>query len=190
MTRAAAGPDPASSAAPHRGRWLLVTGTFLLGAIVVVIDQSTKAWAEAALSVDERIPLVGGLLGLQLAYNPGAAFSVGKDSTWAFTLIAVAAVVVATVFAVRVQRLAWAIVIGALGGAAASHAGDRLFRSPGFAQGHVVDFIAYGNWFIGNVADIVLVTAAVAAVLLTANPRGAAAGRNGRVEHGRESKDA
>ena len=57
--------------------------------------------------------------------------------------------------------------IGALGGAAASHAGDRLFRQPGFARGHVVDFLAYGNWFIGNIADIVIVTAAIAGALLT-----------------------
>ena len=56
--------------------------------------------------------------------------------------------------------------IGALGGAAASHAGDRLFRQPGFARGHVVDFLAYGNWFIGNLADIVIVTATIAGALL------------------------
>ncbi|AZS46135.1 Lipoprotein signal peptidase [Microbacterium oxydans] len=69
-------------------------------------------------------------------------------------------------FAFRVQRLGWAIVIGALGGAAASHAGDRLFRDPGFARGHVVDFLAYGNWFIGNIADIVIFAAAVTGALL------------------------
>ena len=73
----------------------------------------------------------------------------------------VAATVTAIVFAFRVQRPAWAIVIGALGGAAASHAGDRLFRDPGFARGHVVDFLAYGNWFIGNLADIVIFAAAI-----------------------------
>ncbi|CAD5138003.1 protein of unknown function [Microbacterium sp. Nx66] len=34
---------------------------------------------------------------------------------------------------------------------------------PGFARGHVVDFLAYGNWFIGNIADIVIFAAAIAA---------------------------
>lgn len=29
-----------------------------------------------------------------------------------------------------------------------------------------MDFLAYGNWFIGNVADIVIVTAAIAGALL------------------------
>lgn len=158
--------EPTSEAQPQRGRWRLTAWALLIAVVVVLIDQGTKAWAEATLSEHERIPLIGDLLGLQLAYNPGAAFSFGEDSTWVFALIAVAATVTAIVFAFRVRRPGWAIVIGALGGAAASHAGDRLFRQPGFAHGHVVDFLAYGNWFIGNVADIVIVTAAIAGALL------------------------
>ena len=158
--------EPASGAQPQRARWPLTAWALLIAVAVVLIDQGTKAWAEATLSEHERIPLIGDLLGLQLAYNPGAAFSFGEGSTWVFTLIAVAATVTAIVFAFRVRRPGWAVVIGALGGAAASHAGDRLFRQPGFAQGHVVDFLAYGNWFIGKVADIVIVTAAIAGALL------------------------
>ena len=158
--------EPASGAQPQRARWPLTAWALLIAVAVVLIDQGTKAWAEATLSEHERIPLIGDLLGLQLAYNPGAAFSFGEGSTWVFTLIAVAATVTAIVFAFRVRRPGWAVVIGALGGAAASHAGDRLFRQPGFARGHVVDFLAYGNWFIGNVADIVIVTAAIAGALL------------------------
>jgi len=158
--------EPASRERPQRGRWRLTAGALLLSGLVLLVDQGTKAWAEATLTEHERIPLIGDLLGLQLAYNPGAAFSFGEGSTWVFALIAVAATVTAIVFAFRVRRPGWAIVIGALGGAAASHAGDRLFRAPGFAQGHVVDFIAYGNWFIGNVADIVIVSAAIAGALL------------------------
>lgn len=159
--------DPPVGETTDRKHRRLVAAAILIGGFVLLIDQLTKAWAEATLSVKERIPLIGDLLGLHLAYNPGAAFSFGEGYTWVFTLAAVAATIAAAVFALRVQRPAWAIVIGALGGAAASHSADRLFRSPGFARGHVVDFIAYGNWFIGNVADIVIVTAAIAAALLT-----------------------
>ena len=163
---AAADAELTSGERQQRVRWRLTAGALALGGLVLLIDQGTKAWAEATLSEHERIPLIGDLLGLQLAYNPGAAFSFGEGSTWVFALIAVAATATAIVFAFRVRRPGWAIVIGALGGAAASHAGDRLFRQPGFAQGHVVDFLAYGNWFIGNVADIVIVTAAIAGALL------------------------
>lgn len=152
---------------PSARRWQLTVGALLISLVVVLIDQGTKVWAEATLTERERIPLVGDLLGLQLAYNPGAAFSFGEGFTWVFALIAVAAAVTAIAFAFRVRRPGWAIVIGALGGAAASHAGDRLFRDPGFARGHVVDFIAYGNWFIGNIADIVIFAAAIAGALLS-----------------------
>lgn len=163
---AAADAELTSGERQQRGRWRLTAGALALGGLVLLIDQGTKAWAEATLTVSERLPLIGDLLGLQLAYNPGAAFSFGEGSTWVFALVAVAATVTAIVFAFHVRHPGWAIVIGALGGAAASHAGDRLFRAPGFAQGHVVDFLAYGNWFIGNVADVVIVTAAIAGALL------------------------
>ncbi|AMT94948.1 MULTISPECIES: signal peptidase II [Brevibacterium] len=157
--------EPASVEPPQRGRWRLTAASLLLALVVVLIDQGTKAWAQATLIEGERIPLVGDLLGLQLAYNPGAAFSFGEGFTWVFALVAVAVAIAALVFAFRVRRPGWAVGIGALGGAAASHAGDRLFRQPGFAQGHVVDFLAYGNWFIGNIADIVIVIVAVAGTL-------------------------
>lgn len=51
----------------------------------------------------------------------------------------------------------------ALGGAIGNLT-DRLFRQPSFGQGHVVDFINYGNQFVGNIADIAIVGAAVALV--------------------------
>jgi signal peptidase II len=167
MTSSQAEPHPPAARnlwSPRR--WQLTGGAIMIAVVVVLIDQGTKVWAEASLTERERIPLIGDLLGLQLAYNPGAAFSFGEGFTWVFALLAVAATITAIVFAFRVQRLGWAIVIGALGGAAASHAGDRLFRDPGFARGHVVDFLAYGNWFIGNVADIVIFAAAIAAAVL------------------------
>ena len=42
---------------------------------------------------------------------------------------------------------------------------DRVIYAEGFANGKVVDFLNYG-WSIGNVADIFLMLAGVAAVLL------------------------
>ena len=152
------------STAHKAGR--LMMWAIVVGLLTVAIDQATKQWALSSLGDGARRPIFGDLLGLELHFNPGAAFSFGEGFTWVFALLAVAATVTAIMFAFRVQRVRWAIVIGALGGASASHAGDRLFRDPGFARGHVVDFLAYGNWFIGNVADIVIVIAAIAGALL------------------------
>jgi signal peptidase II len=38
---------------------------------------------------------------------------------------------------------------------------DRMVRAPGPGRGHVVDFIDYFGLFIGNIADIAIVGAAV-----------------------------
>jgi signal peptidase II len=57
--------------------------------------------------------------------------------------------------------------IASLLGGAISHLGDRLLREPGFALGHIVDFIDYAGFFVGNVADIFLVLGALYLVVLS-----------------------
>lgn len=44
---------------------------FVVAAVVVLVDQVTKAAVIAGLSETERIPILGDLLGLQLALTPG-----------------------------------------------------------------------------------------------------------------------
>ena len=60
----------------------------------------------------------------------------------------------------------WLAALGLLLGGALGNLTDRLFREPGFGRGHVVDFIDY-RVFIGNVADIAIVTAACLVALLS-----------------------
>ena len=156
--------DAAAPRPSHR----LYAVTIGLALLVILLDQASKFWAEATLTVGESTPIIGDLLRFQLIYNPGAAFSIGVGFTWIFTIIAAVAVVALAIFAWRVTSPAWAILLGLLLGGATTHLGDRLFREPSFAQGHVVDFIGYGNLFIGNVADIVIVGCGVFGVVLMA----------------------
>lgn len=146
----------------HRLYWI----TLGIAVLVVLADQGSKWWAETALTDGKVIPLIGDLLRFQLVYNPGAAFSIGTEFTWVFTIVAGLIVLGLGYYAWRIRSLPWAIVAGLILGGAATHLGDRLFRAPSFANGHVVDFIGYGNLFIGNVADIVIVLGAVAGVVL------------------------
>jgi signal peptidase II len=146
----------------HRAFWITVA----IAVVVVVVDQATKWWAIENLSDGEIVPVLGDVIRFVLVYNPGAAFGLGAGFTWILALVAVAAVIAIAWYAWRVRSTAWAIVLGMILGGAATHAGDRLFREPGFAQGHVVDFIAYFDWFVGNVADIMIVLGAALAVLL------------------------
>lgn len=142
--------------------------TIALAVIVILADQGSKWWAENTLTVGKPVPVLGDLLSFQLIYNPGAAFSIGTGFTWIFAIVAAIVVVAIAIFAWRVTSRPWAILFGLLLGGAATHLGDRLFREPGFGRGHVVDFIAYGQFFIGNVADIVIVGCGVFGAILVA----------------------
>ena len=124
----------ASGERPQRGRWRLTAWALLIAVVVVVVDQGTKVWAEATLSEHERIPLIGDLLGLQLAYNPGAAFSFAEGFTVVFTLIALAVVVVIVRTARRLFSTGWAVTLGLVLGGAVGNLIDRVFREPGFLR--------------------------------------------------------
>ena len=166
------GPDdpgvPATSGRPSgaSGQRRLTLAVWGIGAGVLALDQATKALAVASLVEGERTDLVGDLLGLQLLYNPGAAFSLGTGYTVVFTVIMV--VVIGVVFrsARRLGSRGWALVLGLLVGGAAGNLVDRILRDPGPGRGEVVDFIAYADWFIGNVADVAIVAAAAGIGLL------------------------
>ncbi len=131
-----------------------------VAALVLAVDQATKYWAESALAGRPPVQVVGDFLQFRLLYNPGAAFSIGTGSTWVFTVLAAIAAVV-------LQTPSRAIALALLLGGAVTHLLDRLFRAPGFARGHVVDFIDYNGFFVGNVADIALFAGAVLFVVLT-----------------------
>lgn len=146
-----------STAIPHRLR--LITG--LSAIAIIVVDQLTKWWAESTMELGRYQPVVGDLLGWRLIYNPGAAFGLAADYTWLLTIFAAAAVIGLTIFALRNRDPWWAVGIAFLLGGAISHLGDRLFRDPGFGVGHIVDFIDYAGFFVGNVADIFLVAGAI-----------------------------
>lgn len=147
-------------------RRLLVT-LFGLAALVLVVDQATKAWAVTSLVEGRRTPVLGDLLGLTLLFNPGAALSFATGMTWVFTLAAVAVTVVIVRVSNRLGSRGWTMALGLLLGGALGNLVDRLVREPGFGRGHVIDFIAYGNLFVGNVADIAIVVAAGLIILLS-----------------------
>jgi signal peptidase II len=155
------------SAAPSAGPRPGLYGRFLALAVVVLIaDQASKLWAVSVLSDGRHMAVLSPLVELRLVYNAGAAFSVGETMTWVFAVTAAVAVVGILYAGRRLRSGGWALALGMMLGGATSHLGDRLFRAPGFAQGHVVDFIDYNGLFVGNLADIALTGGAVVIMLL------------------------
>jgi signal peptidase II len=154
------------SRAAARPRRRLLAAVWVLCALVVVLDQVTKALALRYLTVGRPVPVVGELLQLRLVFNPGAAFSIGTGMTWALTLVAVLVVAVVVRVSRRLGSRVWAAALGLLLGGALGNLVDRLTRPPGFARGHVVDFLELPNWPVFNVADSSISTAAVLIVVL------------------------
>ena len=141
---------------------------FVIAAIVFVLDQLSKLWAENTLEHNVAKPLVGDILKLRLIYNSGAAFGLGGSITPIITGVQIGIALAVVVVLVRsVRSRAWAISLSLLLGGALGNIVDRLFRDPGPLTGRVVDFLELPHWPIFNVADIAVTSGAVLLVILT-----------------------
>ena len=125
-------------------------------AAVGVIDQILKQTMVTVLTPGEAVYLIGDWFRLYLLFNPGAAFSMGQNSTWIFTTIQLVFVVGALLVAPRIRDKWEALGIALIAGGALGNLIDRLFRDPGFWFGHVVDYISIGSFAVFNVADIAI----------------------------------
>ena len=130
---------------------------------VLVLDQVTKSWVRASMSLNETIPVIGDVVRLTYIHNEGAAFglSLGANSSAIFLVLATIASALVLYLLLtsprgeRVQRVALALILGgALGNII-----DRIRWSM------VVDFIQVGIaghfWPIFNVADSAVTIGAV-----------------------------
>ncbi len=158
---------------PRPSRHRLVIVLLLVAAVVLAVDQTSKILVVARLTENDPVTVIDGWLQLRLVRNPGAAFSLSTGTTWLFTIIACVVVIVIIRIARRLGSLPWALALGLLLGGALGNLTDRLLREPGFARGHVVDFIEYLrfpyiSFPVFNVADSCIVTAACLIAILGA----------------------
>jgi signal peptidase II len=140
----------------------------ILAALVLAADQFVKYLTVANLPVQEPVPVLGEFLQLYFIRNSGAAFSLGSEVTWIFTIALSVVAVVIIWKALGLRSRLWAVVLGCLLGGVLGNLTDRLFREPGFGVGHVVDMISM-PWMlpaIFNVADIFIVTGMISVALL------------------------
>lgn len=144
---------------PGIGSWLA------LSALVLVLDQITKAWIVQRFRVGERIEVVPGWFDFTLVYNPGAAFSFLATADgwqrWFFITIGVAASGFILWLLVKhgSQRL-FGFALAMILGGAIGNVVDRLFR------GEVVDFLLVhwqDRWYFPafNIADSAITVGAV-----------------------------
>lgn len=135
-----------------------------LASLVVLLDQISKHWVEAALTYNEPVVFTS-FFNFTLRYNPGAAFSFLSDAggwqRWFFTAIAI---VVSIVLVIWIARVAAHKKLEAFGltmilGGAIGNVYDRI------VLGHVVDFIVVHYqgyyWPAFNLADSAITLGAI-----------------------------
>ena len=143
---------------------------------IVALDLLTKAWAVRDLA-DGPVSIIGDTVSFRLARNTGGAFSVFQ----AFTpVLAIVAGVVAFFLIRTVRRTRDTLLVVALSLVLAGAIGnllDRIFRSPGFLRGAVVDFVHVGAWPTFNVADSAITIGAILVVVWSVRTQRARAAR-------------
>lgn len=152
--------------------------SWALAALIIVFDQITKQLAVSRLA-DGAVDIAW-TLKFRLTFNSGMAFGAGSSFG---PIIAIGAFVVVMFLAKslsRQPRLINRLAIGVLVGGASGNLLDRLFRSPGFLRGSVVDFIDFGWFPVFNVADIAINVGA-ALLVLSVLSDGRRAPKNGGV---------
>jgi len=195
LTAAATGPEDAAGGDPDapaararddegrrgdtsRARWPLLFG---VAALVLAVDQLTKAWAVAALGDGRIIDLVGSLR-LRVTVNYGSAFSLADGRGPLISLLALAVVAVLLRTGRHATQASMAVALGLVVGGAFGNLIDRAFRAgDGFLGGGVVDFVDLQWWPVFNVADAAIVVGAALLFLVQwREPQpGGAAGRGG-----------
>ena len=134
-------------------------------ATVAAVDLIAKAVSEARLA-DNTVDL--GPIELQLAHNPGVAFSMG-DTLPTGVIVAITAGI-SIAFAVyvwrRAPRAGWIerVAGGAVVGGAVANLVDRA------RDGVVTDYLHTGWWPTFNLADTFLVIGCIAIALIHARP--------------------
>lgn len=157
---------PNSGAAQRRSRLLWV----IFAAVIVLVDQITKVWADASLVYGQPNPILP-VLDITLHYNPGAAFSFLSDAggwqRWFFTVISAAVSIYLLVWLMKLGREQWLLSMAltlVLGGAL-GNLWDRV------RLGHVIDFISvhWGNAYFPtfNIADAAISVGAVLLIIDT-----------------------
>lgn len=155
-----------------RQRMIAVVGPVALALVTFGFDQLTKEWALRVLSEGD-ITLIPNVLFFDLAYNPGAAFSMFSGYPGALSALAtiLSLVIIVWIWKVALECRITAFALGAVLGGAVGNLVDRIR----FQQ--VTDFIRVHfavidwSWPTFNVADSSICIGMAVLLYITFFPR-------------------
>jgi len=133
--------------------------SLLIAAVIVLLDQISKAWALRDLA-DGRIIHVIWTMQFNLTFNRGMAFSRGTGIGPIIGVIGLVVVVLLLLSLRRADNALTRVATGLIIGGAVGNILDRLFRGSGWMRGAVIDFIDFQWWPVFNVADMAIMIGA------------------------------
>ncbi|MFM1761364.1 MAG: signal peptidase [Actinomycetota bacterium] len=148
-------------------RFLMMKTTrmsLLISAVIVLLDQVSKAWALRDLA-DGRIIHVIWTMQLNLTYNRGMAFSRGTGIGPIIGVIGLVVVALLLLSLRRADNALTRVATGLIIGGAIGNILDRLFRGSGWMRGAVIDFIDFQWWPVFNIADMAIMIGAATMVV-------------------------
>ncbi len=160
MTQNPVAEDDAPAVVPAPARHApvaVIASSLLIGAIVLAVDQLTKAWIMSWLAVGESVEVLGDFFRLSHTRNTGVAFGLMRDQPFVPYLTALVALGLVVLFAWRLHAQSWPvrIVFGMILGGAVGNLIDRQ------VYGSVTDFFDFGigalRWPAFNIADAAIV---------------------------------
>jgi signal peptidase II len=142
---------------------------FGLAAVIVVVDQLTKAWIVSSIAPGGWISVVGEYVRLVHSQNNGALFGLFRESAVLFGLASIVVIGLIVAYHGRSGRSPYmSVALGLLLGGAIGNLLDRL------RLGHVVDFVDAGigdlRWYTFNVADAAISFAIILLILAALRP--------------------
>ena len=138
--------------------------SLLIAAVIVLLDQISKAWALGVLD-DGRIIHVIWTMQFNLTYNRGMAFSRGTGIGPIIGVIGLVVVVLLLLSLRRADNALTRVATGLIIGGAVGNILDRLFRGSGWMRGAVIDFIDFQWWPVFNVADMAIMVGAATMIV-------------------------
>ncbi|WP_333767079.1 signal peptidase II [Streptomyces sp. IBSBF 2435] len=147
------------------GRGAVQRALWITAAAGLALDQVTKAIAAVMVEGHQPSHALGGLVTFTAYRNSGAAGSFAPRATLVFTVLAIGVLGFIIRTAPSVRSTGWAVGLGLIFAGAGGNLSDRIFRTPGFGRGAVLDFIQIGHSGIFNLSDQ-CVTAGVLTVMV------------------------
>ena len=143
---------------------MMLTVSFIIIAVSIILDQITKVIAFDNLAPDKTRPFIEGLIEFSYTTNPGIGWGMLKGMRWLFVPVSSIAIVLVVIALVKYRKKLsplLSVAMAMIAGGGVGNQIDRIFR------GEVIDFLNFQfiDFPIFNVADCFVSVGCVLAVI-------------------------